>query len=163
MERSDYPITPAIRLLREKKISFEPCLYDYKEHGGTNRAAALLGVAEHRVVKTLVMETEERKPLLVLMHGDCEVSTKQLARSIGAKNVSPCDAATAQKHTGYMVGGTSPFGTRARLPVYVERTIFDLPEIYVNGGKRGFLVKLNSRDLRATLEVKDVAVAIAGE
>ena len=111
----DYPITPAVRLLREKKVEFEPHLYDYEEHGGTRRSARELGVDEHAVVKTLVMETEARKPLVVLMHGDREVSTKGLARRLGVKGVAPCDPATAQKHTGYMVGGTSPLGTRARL------------------------------------------------
>src|ERR1044072_3486678 len=103
-EKTDYPTTPAVRLLREKKIAFEPRLYDYKEHGGTARSAAELGVSERSVIKRLVIETEKREPLIILMHGDCEVSTKELARKIGAKSVSPCDPATAQKHTGYMVG-----------------------------------------------------------
>jgi Cys-tRNA(Pro) deacylase len=111
-------------------------------------------------VKTLVMETEARKPLVVLMHGDREVSTKNLARTIRAKSVQPCDPQTAQKHTGYLVGGTSPLGTRAKLPVYVERTIFALPLIYINGGKRGFLVAINPQDLRALLPVEEVEVAI---
>jgi len=155
-----YPVTPAVRLLREKKISFEPHLYDYEERGGTRHSAESLGVDEHAVVKTLVMETEARKPLVVLMHGDREVSTKNLARAIGVKSVQPCDPQTAQKHTGYMVGGTSPMGTRSRLPVYVERTIFALPKIYINGGKRGFLVSLNPQDLRALLSVEEVEVAI---
>jgi Cys-tRNA(Pro) deacylase len=111
-------------------------------------------------VKTLVMETETRKPLVVLMHGDREVSTKNLARTIGTKSVQPCDPQTAQKHTGYLVGGTSPLGTRARLPVYVERTIFALPKIYINGGKRGFLVSINPQDLHVLLTVEEVEVAI---
>src|SRR5919199_6610894 len=114
----DYPITPAGRALREKKVAFEPHLYDYVEHGGTRRSAEELNVDEHAVVKTLVMETDARKPLIVLMHGDREVSTKQLARAIGVKSVQPCSPDAAQKHTGYIVGGTSPFGTRTRLPVY---------------------------------------------
>jgi Cys-tRNA(Pro) deacylase len=156
----DYPVTPAVRLLREKKIEFEPHLYDYEERGGTSHSAESLGVREHAVVKTLVMETEARKPLVVLMHGDREVSTKNLARAIGTKSVQPCDPQTAQKHTGYMVGGTSPFGTKAKLPVYVERTIFELPKIYINGGKRGFLVAINPQDLRALLPVEEVEVAI---
>ena len=156
----DYPITPAVRLLREKGVAFEPHLYDYVERGGTRHSAEALGVDEHAVVKTLVMETDARKPLLVLMHGDREVSTKQLARTLGVKSVHPCDFAQAQKHTGYLVGGTSPFGTRARLPVYVERTIFDLPKIYVNGGKRGFLVSIDPKVLRDVLPVKEVEVAI---
>ena len=156
----DYPVTPAVRLLREKKVEFEPHLYNYEERGGTKHSADVLGIDEHAVVKTLVMETDARKPLVVLMHGDREVSTKNLARAIGAKSVQPCDPAQAQKHTGYMVGGTSPMGTKARLPVYVERTIFELAKIYINGGKRGFLVALNPQDLRALLPVEEVEVAI---
>lgn len=156
----NYPVTPAVRLLREKKINFEPHLYDYEERGGTRHSAESLGVDEHAVVKTLVMETESRKPLIVLMHGDCEVSTKQLARTLGVKSVQPCDPQTAQKHTGYLVGGTSLFGTRTKLPVYVERTIFELPKIYINGGKRGFLVEIEPRVLRDVLPVKEVEAAI---
>jgi Cys-tRNA(Pro) deacylase len=157
----DYPITPAIRVLREKRVAFEPHLYDYVEHGGTRHSAEALGVDEHAVVKTLVMETDAKKPLIVLMHGDREVSTKQLARHLGVKSIHPCDFAQAQKHTGYLVGGTSPFGTRARMPVYVERTIFDLPKIYINGGKRGFLVSIDPNVLREVLPVKEVEVAIS--
>ena len=156
----DYPVTPAVRVLREKKVAFEPRLYDYVEHGGTRHSAEALGVDEHSVVKTLVMETDAHKPLIVLMHGDREVSTKQLARVVGVKSVHPRDFAQAQKHTGYLVGGTSPFGTRAHLPVYVERTIFELPVIYVNGGKRGFLVEIVPRVLRDVLKVEEVEVAI---
>jgi len=154
-----YPITPAVRVLRERKVEFEPHLYDYVERGGTRHSADALGVSEHSVVKTLVMETGERKGLIVLMHGDCEVSTKQLARVLGVKTVRPCDPATAQKHTGYMVGGTSPLGTRAALPVYAERTIFELPRVYINGGKRGFLVSLDPKVLRELLPVEEVEVA----
>ena len=156
----DYPVTPAVRLLRERRISFEPHLYEYEERGGTRHSAESLGVDEHAVVKTLVMETDERKPLIVLMHGDREVSTKGLARTIGAKSVRPCRPETAQKHTGYLVGGTSPFGTRAKMPVYAERTIFELPRVYLNGGKRGFLVSLDPRVLRDVLPVEEVEVAI---
>jgi Cys-tRNA(Pro) deacylase len=156
----DYPVTPAVRLLRERGVAFEPHLYDYLERGGTRHSAESLGVEEHAVVKTLVMETEAHKPLVVLMHGDREVSTKQLARHLGVKSIGPCDFASAQKHTGYLVGGTSPFGTRARLPVYVERTIFDLPKIYINGGKRGFLVSIEPKVLRDVLPVEEVEVAI---
>jgi Cys-tRNA(Pro) deacylase len=159
----DYPVTPAVRLLREKQVEFEPHLYTYEERGGTRHSAECLDVSEHAIVKTLVMETEARKPLVVLMHGDCEVSTKNLARAIGTKSVQPCDPQTAQKHTGYLVGGTSPLGTRVRLPVYVERTIFELPQIYLNGGKRGFLVSINPQDLRALLTVEEVEVAIDKE
>lgn len=155
-----YPVTPAVRMLREKKIEFEPRLYNYEEHGGTRHSAESLGVEEHAVIKTLVMETDERRPLIILMHGDREVSTKQLARVIGARSVQPCKPETAQKHTGYLVGGTSPFGTRSHLPVYVERTIFDLPRIFINGGKRGFLVEIEPRVLRELLPVEEVEVAI---
>ena len=156
----NYPVTPAVRLLREKKVEFEPHLYNYEERGGTRHSAESLQVDEHAVVKTLVMETEAHKPLIILMHGDREVSTKQLARTIGVKSVQPCDPQTAQKHTGYLVGGTSPLGTRTKMPVYVERTIFDLPKIYINGGKRGFLVSLNPQVLRSLLPIKEVEAAI---
>jgi Cys-tRNA(Pro) deacylase len=158
----DYPVTPAVRVLREGKIEFGPHLYAYEERGGTGHSAKSLGVDEHAVVKTLVMETDARKPLIVLMHGDREVSTKQLARQIGARSVEPCKPEAAQKHTGYLVGGTSPLGTRARLPVYAERTIFDLAKIYINGGKRGFLVSLDPKVLRALLPVEEVSVAVGG-
>ena len=160
MSKGDYPVTPAVRMLRDHKVSFAPHLYDYQEHGGTSRSASELGVDEHTVVKTLVMETDGREPLIILMHGDREVSTKELARAIGAKTVAPCKPDVAQKHTGYMVGGTSPFGTRKSMPVYVERTIFDLPKIYINGGKRGFLVSLDPQALKSLLPVHEVAVAI---
>ena len=161
MNKSNHPVTPAIRLLREKNIAFEPQLYDYKDHGGTERAAVSLGLPEHAVIKTIVMETDARKPLIILMHGDCEVSTKELARGLAVKSVSACDIAAVQKYTGYMVGGVSPFGTRIRLPVYVEKTIFDLPTIYINGGKRGFLVSIDPQALRAVLQIEEVNVAIA--
>ncbi len=160
MGKPDYPVTPAVRFLREKRVAFEPHLYEYKERGGTARSAAELGVPEHAVVKTLVMETEAGEPLVVLMHGDCEVSTRELARAIGVKSVRPCDPTAAQKHTGYMVGGTSPFGTRKPMPVYAERTIFDLPKIYINGGKRGFLVSISPSELRELLRAVEVDVAI---
>jgi Cys-tRNA(Pro) deacylase len=155
----NYPVTPAVRLLRAKKIAFEPHLYDYKERGGAAHSAAELGVDEHAVVKTLVMETGSREPLLVLMHGDRQVSTRELARVIGVRSVTRCERDTAQKHTGYLVGGTSPLGTRKQLPVYAERTIFDLPRIYINGGKRGFLVSIAPGDLREALTIAEVTVA----
>jgi Cys-tRNA(Pro) deacylase len=158
MDKANYPVTPAVRLLREKKIAFEPHFYQYEERGGTKRSAAELGVDEHTVIKTLVMETDARQPLIVLMHGDMEVSTKELARSLGVKSVSPCDPAIAQKHTGYQVGGTSPFGTRKPLAVYAEKSIFDLPVIYINGGKRGFLVSISPSDLRRALKISEVNV-----
>ena len=156
----DYPIPPAVRLLREKKVEFEPHMYDYVEHGGTHHSAEELGVDEHSVVKTLVMEAEAKKPFIVLMHGDREVSTKNLARHMGVKSVHPCDFAQAQKHTGYLVGGTSPFGTRIHMHVYAERTIFELPKIYINGGKRGFLVSIDPKVLKDVLHAEEVEVAI---
>ena len=156
----EYPITSAVRLLRANKIVFDPHLYDYEEHGGTRRSAEELGVEEHTVIKTLVMETDARKPFIVLMHGDREVSTKQVARRLGVKSVHPCSPEAATKHTGYLVGGTSPFGTRSKLQVLVERTIFDLPKIYINGGKRGFLVSIDPRVLRDLLPVEEVEVGI---
>lgn len=156
----DYPVTPAVRWLREKRVEFTPHLYEYEERGGTRRSSAALGVSEHAVIKTLVMETEGRKPLIVLMHGDREVSTKNLARHLGVKSVKPCDPASAQRHTGYVVGGTSPFGTRSTLPVYVERSIFDLSSIYINGGKRGFLVRVEPEVLRMLSPLEEVEVGI---
>jgi Cys-tRNA(Pro) deacylase len=156
----DYPVTPAVRLLREKKAAFEPHLYDYVERGGTKHSAESLGVDEHEVVKTLVLETDARRALIILMHGDREVSTKRLARHLGVRSVSPCDPSAAQKHTGYVVGGTSPFGTKTKLPVYAERTIFGLPKIYINGGKRGFLVSVEPRILKDLLAAEEVEVAI---
>jgi Cys-tRNA(Pro) deacylase len=156
----NYPVTPAVRVLRENKVKFEPHLYDYVEHGGTSHSAEALGVDEHTVVKTLVMEAEGKRPFIVLMHGDREVSTKNLARYMGVKAAQPCDFAEAQKHTGYLVGGTSPFGTRTHLHVYAERTIFDLPVIYINGGKRGFLVSIDPRALKEVLHAEEVEVAI---
>jgi Cys-tRNA(Pro) deacylase len=160
MPKPDYPVTAAIRALREKNISFVPHVYDYEEHGGTKHSAEALHVDEHHVIKTLVFETESKFPLIVLMHGDNEVSTKQLARILNVKRVEACSVQAAQKHTGYLFGGTSPFGTRTKLPVYVENTIFDLPEIYINGGKRGFLVEIAPEDLQKALEVKEVTVKI---
>ena len=156
----DHPVTPAVRVLRQHAIPFEPRLYEYVEHGGTSRSSNELGVDEHHVVKTLVFETDARKPLIVLMHGDRQVSAKNLARHIGVKSVAPCKPDVAEKWTGYQVGGTSPFGTRKPLPVYVERTIFELPRIYINGGKRGFLVAMDPSDLRKVLNLSEVVVAI---
>ena len=161
MGKPEYPMTSAIRLLRDKGVGFQPHLYTYEEHGGTALSATALGVPEHQVVKTIVMETDERKPLIVLMHGDREVSTKQLARFMGVKRIEPCDEVTATKHTGYVFGGTSPFGTRHPLPVYVERSIFELPRLFINGGKRGFLVEIQPSDLRKALPVTEVDVAIS--
>ena len=160
MTRTDYPVTPAVRMLREKGLEFTPHLYAYEEHGGTSHSAEALGVPEHEVIKTIVMETDARAPLIVLMHGDMEVSTKQLARFLGVKQVQPCAVEMAQKHTGYLVGGTSPFGTRKPLPVYAERTIFELPRIFINGGKRGFLVELEPNVLKRALQVTEIDAGI---
>lgn len=156
----DYPITPAVRFLREKKVEFRPLLYDYVEKGGTRVSAEALGFDEHAVVKTLVFETNEKKPLIVLMHGDRQVSAKNLARHMNMKSALPAEPDKASKWTGYLVGGTSPFGTRTKMPVYVEKTIFELPEIYINGGKRGFLVGINPSELKRVLDVEEVEVGI---
>ena len=152
--------TPAVHALRRHGVSFTEHLYRYEDRGGTRVSARELGVPEHAVVKTLVMEDERRQPLIVLMHGDREVSTKSLARAIGAKTVAPCRPEVAERHTGYMVGGTSPFGTRRPFPVYVERTILDLETIYVNGGRRGFLVAIAPQAFVDVLHATPVDVAL---
>jgi len=139
--------TPAIHFLRQHGVPFTEHAYRYEERGGTAVSSRELGVDEHIVIKTLVMEDDQKQPLIVLMHGDKEVSTKNLARQIGKKSVTPCAPEVAQKHTGYLVGGTSPFGTRKKMPVCLERTIGDLDQIYINGGARGFLVLLAPADL----------------
>ncbi len=160
MVKPDYPITPAIRFLREKSVPFKTHVYKYEEHGGTGRGASELRMPEHMLIKTIVLQTDQNNVLLVLMHGDCEISTKQLARTLNVKSIDPCDERTAGRHTGYQFGGTSPFGTRMRLPVFVEKTIFDLPFILINGGKRGFLVEIDPRVLRDFLPVTEVEAAI---
>ena len=137
----------AIPVLKKHHVSFTEHEYRYEDRGGTAVSSRELGVEEHAVIKTLVMEDEMKRPLIILMHGDREVSTKNLARQIGAKAVTPCAPDVAQRHTGYMVGGTSPFGTRKPLPVYMERTIAELDRLYVNGGRRGFLVSMTPADL----------------
>lgn len=157
---SHHPETPATRFLREHRVPFSGHLYAYEEHGGTRVSAHELQVDEHEVVKTLVMEDDAGKPLLVLMHGDRKVSTKNLARQIGVKSVVPCKPEIAQRHTGYLVGGTSPFGTRKRLPVFAEKSILDLPRIYINGGRRGFLVGISPADLARVLQPRAVEVAL---
>jgi Cys-tRNA(Pro) deacylase len=159
--KDKYPVTPAVRALREAGVPFEHHLYDYVEKGGTARSAQCLGVPEHAVVKTLVMEDDGGRPLIVLQHGDREVSTAGLARAIGARDVRPCSPEAASRHTGYLVGGTSPFGTRKRQPVYMEATILDLPLMYVNGGKRGYLVALAPAVARRLLEPTLVTVGVA--
>jgi Cys-tRNA(Pro) deacylase len=159
MAHSATPVTPAVRALRGAGVAFTEHLYRYEEHGGTKVSARELGVDEHAVVKTLVMEDDAGAPLIVLMHGDLEVSTKQLARAIGRKHVEPCRPDVANRHSGYLVGGTSPFGTRKAMPIYVERTILDLPRIYINGGARGFLVGIAPADLVRVLAPIPVDVA----
>src|SRR5688572_3976705 len=156
----DYPITPVVRFLRDKKIEFIPHLYDYVEKGGTRESARQLGMDEHAVVKTLVFETNEKKPLIVLMHGDREVSAKKLARLLGVKSAEPASPEKASKLTGYLVGGTSPFGTRPKMPVFVEKSILSLEKIYLNGGKRGFLIEIDPGVLTQTLNAEAVGVAI---
>lgn len=160
MTKEKIPVTPAIRLLRKEKADFSGHLYEYEEHGGTRVSARELGVDEHSVIKTLIMEDENKNPLIVLMHGDRQVSTKNLARHLGVKTISPCTPDIANKHTGYLVGGTSPFGTRKRMPVYMEETISDLPTIYINGGKRGFLVAMDPQEVVRILKPTMVKVGI---
>ncbi|PVX38241.1 Cys-tRNA(Pro) deacylase [Janthinobacterium sp. 78] len=152
--------TQATQLLRKHHVSFDEHPYPYEEHGGTSVSARELGVPEHAVIKTLVMQDEAAKPLIVLMHGDCKVSTKNLARAIGCKSVEPCKPEVAQRHSGYMIGGTSPFGTKKAMPVYVEQSILDLPRIYINGGRRGFLVSLAPQVLMDLLKAKPVQCAL---
>jgi Cys-tRNA(Pro) deacylase len=154
------PVSAAVRHLRSAGIAFTDHLYEYEEKGGTAVSARELGVDEYAVVKTLVMEDDRKNPLIVLMHGNKQVSTKELARVAGAKTIQPCDPETATRHTGYMVGGTSPLGIRKPLPIYMERTILDLPKAYINGGKRGYLVGIVPVDLVQVLHPALVSVAI---
>ena len=144
-------MTPGTAYLKARGVSFTEHTYEYVEHGGTEVSARALGVPEHQVVKTLVMEDEGGKPLIVLMHGDRKVSTKNLARQAGRKRIEPCKPEVAQRHSGYQVGGTSPFGARKPMPIFMERSILELPEIYINGGRRGFLVKLKTEELSRVL------------
>ena len=153
--------TPATQFLRKQGISFTEHPYPYEEHGGTKVSARELGVPEHDVVKTLVMQDEAARPMIVLMHGDCKVSTKNLARAIGCKSVEPCKPEVAQRHSGYQVGGTSPFGTRKALPVYVEESILALQKIYINGGRRGYLVGIAPQVVVQQLAAKAVNCALA--
>ena len=157
MARKEHaPETPATSFLRQHGVNFTEHLYLYVEHGGTAESAKQLGVDEHAVVKTLVMQDQDAKPLIILMHGDRQVSLKNFARQIGAKKVEPCKPEVAQRHTGYQVGGTSPFGTRKTLAVYVERSILALPSIYINGGHRGFLIQISPNVLTDLLKAQPV-------
>ena len=160
MARKDHASeTPATQWLKREKVPFTEHLYDYVDHGGTTESARQLGVDEHAVVKTLVMEDEAAKPLIVLMHGDRQVSLKNLARQIGAKKVAPCKPEVAQRHSGFLVGGTSPFGTRKAMPVYVEATVLDIATILINGGRRGYLVGIDPRVLVERLGARPVQCA----
>ena len=160
MAKPDYPVTSAVRLLREHGVDFTHHPYAYETRGGTAVSARELGVSEHAVIKTLVMEDEAKRPLVVLMHGDRTVSTKNLARQIGVKRVEPCAPEVAQRHSGYQIGGTSPFATRKEMPVFLEKTVLDLPRIYVNGGRRGYLVGVDPRELVRVLAPKLVEVGL---
>ncbi|HPX61765.1 MAG TPA: Cys-tRNA(Pro) deacylase [Deltaproteobacteria bacterium] len=160
MAKDRFPVTPAIRMLRAEKVDFSSYLYNYEEHGGTEVSARELGVEEHAVIKTLVMEDDQKCPLIVLMHGDMQVSTKELARLINVRQIVPCTPEVAQRHSGYMVGGTSPFGTRHPMPVYMEASIEALELIYINGGKRGYLVGIRPADLVRVLKPTAVKVGI---
>ena len=160
MSKEKIPTTPAVLALKAQGADFTLHTYPYEARGGTKRASGKLMVDEHRVIKTLVMEDEAGKPFIILMHGDKEVSTKSLARAIGVKSVSPCNPAVAEKHTAYKVGGTSPFGTRKVMPVYMEQTIADLPEIFINAGSRGLLARMPSSEIVRILKPVHVNVAI---
>lgn len=162
MSKENLSTTPAVRALRAAGIEFTDHLYTYEEKGGTAVSARELKVDEHSVVKTLVMEDDRKNPLIVLMHGDLKVSAKELARALGVKTITPCSPETAHKHSGYMVGGTSPFGTRKTMPVYMEESILELPKIYINGGKRGYLIGMNPKDAAKILNPIPVKVGIPG-
>lgn len=153
--------TQATKFLKQQKITFEGHPYEYEHRGGTKVSARELGVSEHQVIKTLIMQNESKEPLVILMHGDCQVSTKELARQIGAKKVEPCTPESASRHTGYLVGGTSPFGTKRKMPIFMEKSIADLPLIYINGGRRGYLVSIDPADMMQVLKITLVNVALS--
>lgn len=159
-KKEKYPITAALRALRALNASFEVHLYRYEAHSGAGGAAEALELDEHHVVKTLIMEDELAQPLVILMHGDCRVSTGELARQLGVKKVAACDPEVAQKHSGYLVGGTSPYGTKRQMPIYAERSILDLERLWLNGGKRGMMVSLTPQELERTLQPTWVEVAL---
>lgn len=156
------PETQATKFLKAHKVAFSSHLYAYEEHGGTKVSARELNVDEHAVVKTLIFEDENAKPLIVLMHGDCKVSTKELARQVGCKKIEPCKPEVANRHSGFLVGGTSPFGTKKAMPVFIEKTVLDLPLIYINGGRRGYLVGIQPHEILRTLAAKAVDAALPG-
>ena len=159
MKPGSGPETQATKYLKQHNAVYSSHLYDYEDHGGTAVSSRQLHVDEHIVVKTLIMEDEAAKPLIVLMHGDCKVSTKELARQVGCKKVEPCRPEVANRHTGFLVGGTSPFGTKRKMPVYVEQSILDLPLIYINGGRRGYLISIAPQELKRLLDLNVVHVA----
>ena len=162
MKKHDHPPeTPATRFLQQHHIAHSNHLYHYEEHGGTRVSARELNVSEHAVVKTLVMQDDSGRPLLVLMHGDRKVSTKELARQVGVRKIAPCTPADALRHTGYQVGGCSPFGVRKKMPVLMEKSIVDLPLVYINGGQRGYLVGVHPHDILRVLQAQTVSCAIA--
>jgi len=158
MAKNKIPMTPAIRMLKENGVDFISCPYKYEERGGTKAASRELGIDEHVTIKTIVMEDDVKNPFIILMHGDKEISTKNMARALGSKTVAPCNPQTAQKHTGYLVGGTSPFGTKRRLPIYAEESIISLPKIYINAGRKGLLVEMSPEDLVKILNPTLVSV-----
>jgi Cys-tRNA(Pro) deacylase len=160
MKSKHAPETPATRFLQQHKAMYSSHLYHYEEHGGTRVSARELNVDEHCVIKTLVMEDEAARPLIVLMHGDRKVSTKELARQIGCKKIEPCKPEVANRHSGFLVGGTSPFGTKKSMPVYIENSILDLPVIYINGGRRGYLVEMAPGELMRLLNPRTVEAAL---
>jgi Cys-tRNA(Pro) deacylase len=155
----EHPVTMAVRVLRQHQVAFVPRLYKWAPHGGTRASAQALGLPEHQVIKTLIFEDERKQPLCILMHGDREVSAKNLARQVGAKSVGPCAPASADKHSGYQVGGTSAFGLKRSMPIYLERSIAALPRIAINGGARGFLVAIDPQELVRVLNPVLVDVA----
>jgi len=162
MKSANAPETQATIFLNQHGVAHSNHLYDYEEHGGTKVSARELNVDEHAVIKTLIMEDEAGKPLIVLMHGDCKVSTKELARQVGRKKIESCKPEVANRHSGFLVGGTSPFGTKKPMPIYIEKTILDLPLIYINGGRRGFLVGVHPHELMRALSPTVVEAALKG-
>jgi Cys-tRNA(Pro) deacylase len=152
--------TPATAYLAKYRVAYTEHEFEYKEHGGTGHSSASMGVPEHQVIKTLVMEDERAEPLIVLMHGDRKVSTKELARQAGAKRIAPCKPEVATRHSGYLIGGTSPFGTRKTMPIYLERSVLELPRIYINGGRRGYLLGMSPAELTRVLSPVLVEVAL---
>lgn len=161
MTKTKHPVTPAIRQLRMHHATWQGYLYQYEEHGGTHLCATALNVDEHITIKTLIMEDEHQSPLIILMHGDCEVSTQKLARTLSCRSITPCSPDTANKHSGYLVGGTSPFGTRHPMPVYMESSIADLHTLYINGGKRGYILQMEPKIIINILKPTLINVAVS--